>query len=144
MNGINQISIFLENRAGSLSEITQLLADSGINLRAISIAETADYGVLRVIADDTEKARDVLLENGCILSMTPVAVLTLPDKPASLSKVLLLLAEKGIDIEYMYSLFTHQDGYAYIVFRLAEEGPFREIVKNYNLTIATKEELGLK
>ena len=144
MNGINQISIFLENRAGSLSEITKLLADSDINLRALSISETADYGVLRIIADDTEKAKDVLLENGCIMSMTPVAVLALPDKPASLSKVLLLLAEKGIDIEYMYSFFTHQNGNAYLVFRLTEDGPFREIVKNHNLQIVTKEELGLK
>lgn len=144
MNGINQISIFLENRAGSLSEITKLLADSGINLRAISIAENTDYGVLRVIADDTEKAKSILLENGCVISMTPVAVLALPDKPASLSTVLLLLAEKGVDIEYMYSFFMHQDGYAYIAFRLVEEGAFADVVKNHNLTIATKEELGLK
>ena len=144
MNGINQISIFLENRAGALSEITRLLADNGINLRAISISESADYGVLRIIADNTEKAKNVLLENGCIMSMTPVAVLALPDKPASLSTVLLLLAEKGIDIEYMYSFFTHQDGYAYIAFRLADEEPFREVVESHKLTIATKEELGLK
>lgn len=144
MNGINQISIFLENRAGSLSEITQLLANSGINLRAISISESADYGVLRIIADDTEKAKNILLENGCVMSMTPVAVISLPDKPASLSKVLLLLAEQNIDIEYMYSLFTHQDGFAYIVFRLKEEGAFREVVANHNLTIATKKDLGIK
>ena len=144
MNGINQISIFLENRAGSLSEITQLLANSGINLRAISISESADYGVLRIIADDTEKAKNILLEHGCVMSMTPVAVISLPDKPASLSKVLLLLAEKNIDIEYMYSLFTHQDGLAYIVFRLKEEGAFREVVANHNLTIATREDLGIK
>ena len=72
MSAIHQISVFLENRSGSLSEITALLAKSGINLRALSIAESADYGVLRIIADDAAKATDTLLKNGCVLSMTPV------------------------------------------------------------------------
>ena len=94
MSVIHQISIFLENRAGSLSEITRILADSGVNLRALSIAETSDYGVLRIIADDTEKATSILLEKGCILSKTPVFVVAVPDEPAGLSKVLELLAEK--------------------------------------------------
>lgn len=144
MTGIHQISIFLENRAGSLSEITHLLAESGINLRALSIAESADYGVLRIIADNTEKATAVLLEQGCILSMTPVSVVAVPDEPAGLSKVLLLLAENNVDIEYMYSLFTHQNGKAYMVFRLAEEEGFQSVVENNDLAPATKEELGLK
>ena len=71
---VNQISVFLENKTGQLAEITKLLAENHINLRAISIAETADYGVLRIIADDAEKATSVLLSHGNILSMTPVTV----------------------------------------------------------------------
>ncbi len=144
MSVIHQISIFLENRAGSLSEITRILAESGVNLRALSIAETADYGVLRIIADDTEKATAILLEKGCILSKTPVFVVAVPDEPAGLSKVLELLAEKNVDIEYMYSLFTHQNGKAFMVFRLADEEGFKGVIDAHGLTLVSGEELGLK
>lgn len=144
MSVIHQISIFLENRAGSLSEITRILAESGVNLRALSIAETADYGVLRIIADDTEKATAILLEKGCILSKTPVFVVAVPDEPAGLSKVLELLAEKNVDIEYMYSLFTHQNGKAFMVFRLADEEGFKGVINAHGLALVSGEELGLK
>ena len=144
MSVIHQISIFLENRAGSLSEITRILAESGVNLRALSIAETADYGVLRIIADDTEKATAILLEKGCILSKTPVFVVAVPDEPAGLSKVLELLAEKNVDIEYMYSLFTHQNGKAFMVFRLADEEGFKAVISAHGLALVSGEELGLK
>ncbi len=144
MSAIHQISVFLENRKGSLSEITAFLAESGINLRALSIAESADYGVLRIIADDASRATEVLLQNGCILSMTPVTVISVPDEPAGLSKVLEILADGGVDIEYMYSLFTHQNEKAYMVFRVAEEEAFAEIVKAHKLSVASAAELGLK
>ncbi len=141
---IHQISIFLENRAGSLSEVTKLLAESGVNLRALSIAESADYGVLRIIADDTKKAEKALLEKDCVISLTPISVVSVPDKPSGLSDLLLLLAEEKVDIEYMYSLFTHGDGHAYMVFRLKDAEGFRKVVESHNLTIASPEELGLK
>lgn len=144
MSVIHQISIFLENRAGSLSEITRILAESGVNLRALSIAETSDYGVLRIIADDTEKATNILLEKGCILSKTPVFVVAVPDEPAGLSKVLELLAEKNVDIEYMYSLFTHQNGKAFMVFRLADEEGFKSVIETHGLDLVSGEELNLK
>lgn len=141
---IHQISIFLENRAGSLSEITGLLAAKGINLRALSIAETRDYGVLRIIADDEEKATAALLENGCILSRTPVTVISVPDEPAGLSQILTMLAQAKVDIDYMYSLFTHQDGKAYMVFRVAEEERFLEVIQGIGMEAVSAEELGLK
>ena len=143
MSAIQQISVFLENRSGSLSEITALLANSGVNLRALSIAESADYGVLRIIADDAQKATDALLKNECILSMTPVTVISVPDEPAGLSKVLEILAEGGVDIEYMYSLFTHQNGKAYMVFRISDQEEFEKVVAAQNLSVTSKEELGL-
>lgn len=141
---INQISIFLENRTGQLAEITGLLAENKINLRAISIAETADYGVLRIIADDAEKATSTLLAHGNILSMTPVTVVAVPDKPAGLSEVLSLLADGDVSIEYMYSLFTHQNEKAYMVFRIAEEEKFAKLLASHGLAPVTAEELGLK
>jgi hypothetical protein len=141
--GIHQISIFLENRTGQLAEITRLLADKGINLRAISIAEATEYGVLRIIADDAERATTVLLENGNILSKTPVIVVSVPDQPAGLSEILSLLADGKVDISYMYSLFTHQDGKAYMVFRVDDEEKFLELLKGHNIFPVTKEELEL-
>ncbi len=141
---INQISVFLENRSGQLAEITGLLAENEINLRAISIAETADYGVLRLIADDAEKATGVLLSKGNILTMNPVTVVAVPDKPAGLSELLSLLADGEVSIEYMYSLFTHQNGKAYMVFRVADYDGFIALLSSHGLTPVTAEELGLK
>ena len=141
---IYQISVFLENRAGQLAEITKLLADNNINLRAISIAETSDYGVLRMIADDAERASSILLEQGNVISMTPVSVVAVPDRPAGLSEVLSIIAEEEIDIEYMYSLFTHGADKAYMVFRVDSEEKLAPAIKAHGMQIATKEEIGLK
>lgn len=141
---VNQISVFLENRTGQLAEITGLLAENKINLRAISIAETADYGVLRLIADDSEKATSVLLSSGNIINMNPVTVVAVPDKPAGLSELLTLLADSNVSIEYMYSLFTHQNDKAYMVFRVTDYDNFIELLTSHGLTPVSSKELGLK
>ena len=141
---VHQISVFLENRAGQLAEITGVLADNAIDLRAISIAETSDYGVLRMIVDDAEKATGVLLSHGYILSMTPVVVVAVPDTPGGLAPVLALLSEGQIDIEYMYSLFTHQDGKAYMVYRISDEEKFVALLKSHGITPVDTDELGIK
>lgn len=141
---VHQISVFLENRAGQLAEITAVIAENGIDLRAISIAETADYGVLRMIVDDAEKATSVLLTHGYILSMTPVVVVAVPDAPGGLAPVLAILAEGQIDIEYMYSLFTHKEGKAYMVFRISDEDKFVALLAQHGMHPADKEELDLK
>ena len=141
---VNQISVFLENRNGQLAEITGLLAENEINLRAISIAETADYGVLRLIADDSEKATSVLLASGNIINMNPVTVVAVPDKPAGLSELLNMLAKSDVSIEYMYSLFTHQDGKAYMVFRVTDYDNFIELLTSHGLEPISSKELGLK
>lgn len=141
---VNQISVFLENRTGKLAEITGLLAENKINLRAISIAETADYGVLRIIADDSEKATNVLLNSGNIINMNPVTVVAVPDKPAGLSELLNMLAKSNVSIEYMYSLFTHQNDKAYMVFRVTDYENFIELLNANGLTPVSADELGLK
>ena len=91
-----------------------------------------------------KEVRDILLEKGCILSKTPVFVVAVPDEPAGLSKVLELLAEKNVDIEYMYSLFTHQNGKAFMVFRLADEEGFKSVIEAHGLDLISGEELNLK
>ena len=141
---VNQISVFLENRTGQLAETTRLLADNGIDLRAISIAETADYGVLRMIVDDADRAAQILLSHGCILTMTPVTVVGLLDQPGSLANLLDILSAGEIDIEYMYSLFTHQNGKAYMVFRSEKEEEFLAVLRANGMEPVSKEELKLK
>ena len=141
---VHQISVFLENRAGQLAEVTRILADNAIDLRAISIAETADYGVLRLIVDDAEKATFILHQHGYILSMTPVSVVAVPDEIGGLTPVLEALAEGHMDVEYMYSLFTHKTGTAYMVFRVEDDAKFAELLRPYRIMLTGKEELGLK
>jgi len=140
---VYQISVFLENRAGQLAEITGVLAQNEIDLRAISIAETADYGVLRMIVGNAEKATAILMQHGYLLSMTPVLVVAVSDKPGGIAPVLATMAEGNVDIEYMYSLFTHVEGKAYIVFRVAETEKFIELLASHGITPATSEELGI-
>ena len=141
---IHQISVFLENRTGQLAEITNLLAQNHIDLRAISIAETADYGLARIIVDDAQAASNILLQHGDILSMTPVWAVEVPDRPSGLADLLTVLAKNHIDVEYMYSLFTHRDGYAYMVLRISDEETFSAALAANNIKIVSGEELGLK
>ena len=141
---VHQNSDFLENRAGQLADVTKLLAANAIDLRAISIAEATDYGVLRLIVDDAEKATQILLAGGYILSKTPVTVVSVPDQTGGLAPVLSVLAEGNLDVEYMYSLFTHKDGKAYIVFRISDEAKFISLLNAHNIALADNDELGLK
>ena len=141
---ILQISVFLENRAGQLAEITRLLAQEGVDIRALSIAETADYGLARMIVSDSHKASDVLLHHGDILSMTPVYAVEVPDSPGGLAEMLGLLAENHIDVEYMYSLYTHVEGKAYMVLRITNEPVFLSVLGTNRVRIVGMKELGLK
>ena len=141
---ILQISVFLENRAGQLAEITRLLAQEGVDIRALSIAETSDYGLARMIVSDAHKASDVLLHHGDILSMTPVYAVEVPDQPGGLAELLALLAENNIDVEYMYSLFFHEPGKACMVLRVSNEPMFLSVLGTNRVRIVSMKELGLK
>ena len=141
---IHQISVFLENRTGQLAEITRLLADAHVDIRAISIAETADYGLARMIVDDSHKASSILLQHGDILSMTPVWAVEVPDRPAGLAEVLAVLADAHVDVEYMYSLFTHREGCAYMVMKINDEPRFLSTLGDRKIRIVGNQELGLK
>lgn len=125
---VTQISVFLENRAGQLSNITRVLSENGVDLRAINIAETQDYGVLRIIPADAQKASSVLLENGFIMAMTPVIAVAVPDRPGGLNSLLEALAEENIGIEYMYSVFSMNSGEALMVLQVGEAEKVSEIL----------------
>lgn len=141
---IHQISVFLENRAGQLSEITAMLAEDNIDIRAISIAETTDYGLVRMIVDDCKKASDALLKHGNVLSMTPVLAVEVPDRPAGLAQLLKVFEEHHINIEYMYSLFTHREGMAYMVIKTDDEAAVAKAASEGLVILADAESLGLK
>ena len=141
---IHQISVFLENRAGQLAEITGILARKGIDLRAINIAETSDYGVLRLIADKPQEAATTLLEHGFILSMTPVVAVSVPDVPGGLAGVLDILAKENIDVEYMYSVFGQVDGLAHMVFRVADTEKLIAVLRANNVEPISGENLGIR
>ena len=140
---IHQISVFLENRAGQLAEITGLLAASGVDLRAINIAETADYGVVRLIASDPQRASALLLEHGFILTMTPVAAVSVPDQPGGLAAVLSVLSRADIDVEYMYSVFGQQKGRAYMIFRVGDIDRLAAVLQENDIETVPGEELGV-
>ena len=141
---ILQISVFLENRAGQLAEITRLLAQEGVDIRALSIAETSDYGLARMIVSNANQASSVLLHHGDILSMTPVYAVEVPDAPGGLSGLLSLLAENNLDVEYMYSLFAHAEGKACMVLKVTNEPKFLSVLGDNRIRVIGMEELGLK
>lgn len=138
---VTQISVFLENRAGQLSNITKVLSDNGVDLRAINIAETADYGVLRLIPADAQKASAVLLENGFIMAMTPVIAVAVPDRPGGLNSLLEALSEENIGIEYMYSVFSSNSGEALMVLQVGEAEKVAEVLAKHEFKTVTIDEI---
>lgn len=140
---IQQISVFLENRAGQLAEITGVLADNKVDLRAIHIAETADYGVLRLITANPQEASKLLLEHGFILSMTPVMAVAVPDEPGGLARLLAIFAKAGLDIEYMYSVFGRKEGMAYMIFRVSDVQRLEELLSENGLAPVDGGALGI-
>ena len=114
---IRQLSIFVENKQGSLHEITDALAKANINLRSMCIADTSNYGIVRIIADEPERAKALLDEDGHAANVRMVNAFAVPDKPGGLSMVLNLLESSGVDIDYMYALITTEGGKAYTVMR---------------------------
>ena len=141
---IQQISVFLENRAGQLAEITAILSENQINMRAIHIAETSDYGVLRMIVDRPQRAASLLLEHSFILSMTPVIAVVVPDEPGALGKILSLLVSENIDIEYVYSVFGQVKDRACMIFRVADPERLAALLQANGMPPALGEELGIQ
>ena len=115
--GIRQLSVFLANKKGSLHEISDIIAKAGVDLRSMCIADTSDYGIVRMIADDPQKAADVLAAAGHTANIRTVTAFAVPDVPGGLSKVLCLLEENNVNIEYLYALVTTDKDKAYAVMR---------------------------
>ncbi len=138
---VEQISVFLENRAGQLSEITGILYENNIDIRALYISETADYGVLRIIVTEPEKALKALSANGMVVSSVAVTAISVPDEPGGLGKFLTILAGKGIDISYMYSVFGHSDEGAHMVFKVQDVSALEDVLKENGIKSETIDDL---
>ncbi|MFA4885967.1 MAG: ACT domain-containing protein [Desulfotomaculaceae bacterium] len=117
---VKQISIFLENKSGRLAQVTRTLGENSINIRALSIADTTDFGILRLIVNDPEKAYRILKDKGFTLSATDVIAVEVADKPGGLAEVLQLLDRAGINIEYLYAFLQKSASAALVVFRVEQ------------------------
>ena len=117
---IKQLSVFLENRPGKLFELTKLLAEQGIDMRALSIAETTDFGIARLIVDDADKAARVLREGQFIAQFSDVLAFAVPDEPGGLHNLLSEFNGAQVNIEYMYAFLGGEPGRAYMIFRVTD------------------------
>ncbi len=112
-----QISIFLENKTGRIAEVTSILAEADINIRALSLADTSDFGVLRLIVNNNEKAGEVLKSQGFTVNKTRVVAVEVEDKPGGLHNILDVINKAGLNIEYMYAFVQHSKSNAVMIFR---------------------------
>lgn len=126
---IKQLSIFIENRKGRLAEITDIIAKHNINIKALSIADTTNFGILRIIVDDPYSVESILRNNQITVSVTTVIGLAVPDKPGGIAAALLLLSENGITVEYMYGFMSKNETSAFIVLRVDDEFKSQEVLK---------------
>ena len=117
---IKQLSVFVENKRGGLVAITDLLAGHGIDMSALSIADTKDFGILRLIVNDTEKAKDALTANGILVKVNEVVGIEIPDKPGELSRALAVLDAEGINVEYLYAFISASGKGAYVAIRVED------------------------
>ena len=138
---VEQISVFLENKSGRLAEVTEVLAADGINLRALSLADTADFGILRLIVKDTERAKAVLKDNGFTVAMTEVLAVEVPDKPGGMAGILKALADNDINVEYMYAFVQKSGEHAVIIFRFDDIDKAIAALKEKGVRILTGEEV---
>ena len=118
---IKQISIFVENKPGRLAEITEIIAKNNINIRALSVADTTHFGILRIIVDNPEEVERILRDAGLTVSITSVITACIHDRPGGLAEVLKLLSSRDIQIEYMYAFIAKSDNEAYVVMRIEAE-----------------------
>lgn len=126
---VKQISVFLENKPGKLSAFIQLLAKNKIDLQALLIAETQDYGILRIIVDKPVEAAQILQDEGYAFTVTNILAVTVADEPGSLTKALAVLADGGVSIEYSYAFYSREQGKAKIVLRVEDNDKALEILK---------------
>jgi len=132
---VEQISIFIENKSGRLAEVSGILGDSGVNIRALSLADTSDFGILRLIVDDSEKALQVLRGHKFTVSKTEVIGVAVPDSPGGLSSILHILDQNNVNVEYMYAFVERSGDNAVIIFRFDDIDEAIRVLAENRITI---------
>jgi hypothetical protein len=132
---IQQISVFLENKTGRLADVTRLIADAKVNIRAISIADTADFGILRLIVDKPADAAEALARGGFTTRMTDVLAIEIPDQPGSLARVMEVFKETKVNIEYLYASLEKDNSTAVVIFKVEDVEHCLKIAEEHKLVI---------
>lgn len=138
---VRQISIFLENKFGRLAQVTRVLGENGINIRALSIADTTDFGILRLIVNEPEKAYEVLKESGFTVSTTDVIAVEVADNPGGLAAALEVLEKAGINIEYLYAFVQKASSAALVVFRVEQVEEAIKVLQQSGIHILSENEV---
>ena len=139
---VKQVSVFVEDKPGKLNEMTQVLAENKINMRALSVAIADGFGIIRIVVDDVYEAGTVLKDAGYVNKLTPVVVVAIPDTPGGLNQILNVLTEAKINIEYMYALSgVLKTDKAYMVFRVNDHKAAEQALAKAGLAVVTQDEI---
>lgn len=136
---IKQLSVFLENKSGRLTELTEILGEAGINMSALSIAETSEFGIIRIVASKPDKALEILKDNNFSVNLTDVICLSTPNEPGALARALRILSNEGISIEYMYAFSMEEK--ALVVIRTDNIDHTIKILKKHEMELLKASEL---
>lgn len=138
---VKQISVFLENKPSKLAEFTDVLSKNNIDMRALSLAEAADFGIVRIIVDNVYNASTVLKDEGYVFSITNVVAVMIPDEPGGLNKVIHVLGKNGINVDYMYAFTTRKAGMASMIFRIKDNQKAIDVLQANNIKPISQDDL---
>src|SRR5512138_1025894 len=141
MGEIKQVSLFVENKPGRTAKVSKTLSDAGVNIRALTIAEAGDFGVIRMVVDDPEKGYKVLKESGFTVSTTDVLAVEMKDTPGGLYEIVNTLGENGVNVDYAYAFVTAKAQRAMLILRVDDLAKARAALSSKGVKIATKEEI---
>ncbi len=138
---IKQISVFVENKAGRLAEITTLLAEAGVDIRALSVADTNDFGILRLIVNNPDKAEEMLKEHGYTVALTKVLAIGIHDQPGGLAAPMKTLFEHHISVEYMYAFISKSVDTAYVILRVEDNERAAQVLQESGVKLVSEDEV---
>ena len=138
---MKQISVFVENKPGALYALTAVLAQGQIDMRALSLAETKDFGIVRLIVNDLYKTTTLLKDAGYVHSLTPVVGVAIPDVPGGLNRVLQVLTDAKVNVEYMYAFVSHAEKTAYVILRVADNDAAEKVLRDHGIPILSGEDV---
>ncbi len=141
MMTVKQISVFLENVPGTLVGLTEALSQHNIDLRAMAMAETKEYGILRMIVSDVFATSTILKDAGYVHSLTPVLAVAIPDVPGGLNNVLQVLASRGINVDYMYAFLGNKSGSAYVIIRVEDNNAATQALQSKGIRLVSSEDM---